>query len=83
MSSEDWWVFRAVVVWGVLIGTVYTAMDGSNYSARGRSYQPPQLAGCVMTWGGRYCRGVEGEHEDDRDRDVDTDSDSDRYAREW
>jgi len=75
MSSEDWRVFRAVVVWGVLIGMVYTAMDSGNYAERGRGYEPSQLAGCVMTWNGRYCSGA--------DRDVDTDSDSESYAREW
>jgi len=43
MSSEDWRVFRAVVLWGSIIGLVYTAMDSRNYAERGRSYQPPQL----------------------------------------
>jgi len=36
MSSEDWRVFRAVVLWGSLIGLVYTAMDSRNYAERGR-----------------------------------------------
>jgi len=57
MSAFDWRTFRAVVLWGSLIGLIYTAMDGSNYAERGRGYTPPELADCVMTWTGRYCRG--------------------------
>jgi len=74
MSAFDWRTFRAVVLWGSLIGLVYTAMDGRNYSERGRSYQPPQLAGCEYTPLGRVCRGTEGDREND---------DSESYAREW
>jgi len=74
MSASDWRLFRAIVVWGALIGLVYTAMDSGNYSERGRHYIPPQLAGCQYTLLGRVCRGTEHDREND---------DSESYAREW
>jgi len=59
MSNDDWRAWRRFVFWAVVLGTIWTASDRRNYAERGRSYQPPELADCELTWLGRQCSGVE------------------------